>query len=106
MWAIGSLRDSHSVEATGVVLGVHERERAPLFGELVAGEARIDWASLDASVAVNALLGVDEELVDVDVLRLVGRRVDAVHRAHLDARIVLRANAGLGDDVGHECSYS
>jgi hypothetical protein len=27
--------------------------------------------------------------------------MDAVDRAHLDARVVLRADAGLSDDVGH-----
>jgi hypothetical protein len=27
--------------------------------------------------------------------------VDAVDRAHLDARVVLGADARLGDDVGH-----
>jgi hypothetical protein len=29
--------------------------------------------------------------------------VDAVDRADLDARVVLGANAGLGDYVGHVC---
>jgi hypothetical protein len=32
--------------------------------------------------------------------------VDAVHRTYLDARIVLLANARLGDDVGHSKLFS
>src|SRR3954447_26299489 len=73
----------------------------PLVGNLVLGEARVDRAGLDAGVAVDALLGVDVELLDVVVVGLVRRRVDAVDRAHLDARVVLGADARLGDDVGH-----
>src|SRR5436190_246196 len=73
----------------------------PLVGHLVLREAGVHGAGLDAGVAVDAFLGVDVQLLDVVVVRLVGRRMDAVDRAHLDARVVLRANAGLGDDVGH-----
>ena len=70
-------------------------------GELVLGEAGVDRAGLDAGVAVDALVGVDVEHLDAVVVGLVGRRVDAVHRTDLDARVVLGADAGLGDDVGH-----
>ena len=72
-----------------------------VLGELVLGEARVDRARLDAGVAVDALLGVDVEHLDLVVVGLVGRRVDAVDRADLDAGVVLGADAGLGDDVGH-----
>src|SRR3954447_16893050 len=86
----------------GEVLGVLLDERLPLVGDLVLGEAGVDRAGLDAGVAVDALLRVDVELLDVVVVGLVGRRVDAVDRTDLDARVVLLPDAGLGDDVGHE----
>src|SRR6185436_6891219 len=83
------------------VLGVDLREALPLVRQLVLGEARVDRTRLDARVAVDALLGVDVELLDAVVVGLVRRRVDAVHRAHLDAGVVLGADARLRDDIGH-----
>ena len=70
-------------------------------GQLVLGEAGVDRAGLDARVAVDALLGIDVEHLDLVVVGLVRRRVDAVDRADLDARVVLGADAGLCDHVGH-----
>src|SRR3954470_12116471 len=83
------------------VLRVLLREPLPLVGQLVLGEAGVDRACLDAGVAVDALLRVDVELLDVVVVRLVRRGVDAVDRADLDARVVLGVDAGLGDHIGH-----
>src|SRR3954465_13356990 len=83
------------------VLRVDLGEPLPLVGQLVLGEARVDRARLDAGVAVDALLRVDVELLHLVVVRVLRRRMDAVDRAHLDARVVLRADARLGDDVGH-----
>ncbi len=82
------------------------REVGPLLGELVLGEARVDRACLDARVAVDALLRVDVEHLDLVVVGLVGRRVDAVDRADLHAGVVLGPDAGLGDDVGHGAASS
>src|SRR4051812_49994143 len=87
--------------ARRVVLHVDLREALPLLGQLVLGEAGVDWARLDARVAVDALLGIDVELLNAVVVGLVRRRVDAVHRAYLDAGVVLGADARLGDHVGH-----
>src|SRR5215216_7455147 len=101
----GSLSDA--VRMTGGALLPREvrlvalRELGPLVRELVLGEAGVHRASLDARVAVDALLGVDVELLDLVVVGLVRRRVDAVDGTHLDARVVLGPDAGLGDDVGH-----
>src|SRR5919108_4410095 len=86
----------------GVVVRVELRVVRPLLGELVLGEAGVDRARLDARVAVDALLGIDVEHLDVVVVGLVRRRVDAIDRAYLDARVVLRADARLCDDVGHK----
>ena len=76
-------------------------EVGPLVGELVLGEAGVDGAGLDAGVAVDALVRVDEEHLDLVVVGLVGRRMDAVDGADLDAGVVLGSDAGLGDDIGH-----
>src|SRR4051794_24093135 len=71
----------------------------PLLGELVLGEAGVHRAGFDAGVAVDALIRIDEELLDGVVVGLVGRRVDAVDGADLYAGIVLLADARLCDDV-------
>src|SRR6476620_4286247 len=85
----------------GEVVRVDLRVLLPLVGQLVLGEARIDRAGLHAGVAVDALLGIDVEHLGSVIAGLVGRRVDAVHGAHLDAGVVLGADARLGDHVGH-----
>src|SRR3954454_11959272 len=84
----------------GVVVRVDLRVLRPLLGELVLGEAGVDGARLDAGIAVDALVGVDVEHLGRLVVGLVGGRVDAVDRTDLDARVVLRPDARLGDDVG------
>src|SRR3984893_1557274 len=84
-----------------VIVGVDLDVTRPLLGKLVLGEARIDRAGLDARVAIDALLGVDVELRLVVVALLLLGGMDAIHRADLNAREILGADAGLGDDVGH-----
>src|SRR5581483_6927022 len=71
----------------------------PLLGELVLREAGVHGARLDAGVAVDALVRIDVELLDVVVVGLVRRRMDAVDGADLYAGVVLLADAGLRDDV-------
>ena len=82
-----------------VVLEVDLGVLLPLLRELVLGEARVDGARLDAGVAVDALVRIDEELLDVVVVGLVRRGMDAVDGADLYAGVVLLADAGLRDDV-------
>jgi putative transposase len=96
-WSDGSI-----LELAGllVVVRVDLDVVLPLVGQLVLGEAGVDRAGFDAGVAVDALLGVDVELDDRVVVGLVGRRVDAVDGTDLHAGVVLRVDAGLGDDVG------
>src|SRR5205814_9113476 len=84
-----------------VVLRVDLDVLAPFVRELVLGEAGVHGAGLDAGVAVDALVGIDEELLGGVVVGLVGGRVDAVDGTDLDARVVLLSDAGLGYDVGH-----
>src|SRR3954453_8335085 len=73
----------------------------PLVRELVLGEAGVHGAGLDAGVAVDALLRIDVQLLDLVVVRLVRSRVDAVDGADLDARVVLLPDAGLCDHIRH-----
>src|SRR2546428_8697556 len=67
-----------------------------LFRRLVLGEDRLHRAHGLAGPAVDALVGVDEELVRP--------LVDAVHRADLDAGLVLDSDARLDDHVRHRIS--
>jgi hypothetical protein len=83
--------------STGVDLGVV----LPLLRQLIVGEDRIDRAHLDAGVAVDALLGVDEQLAHIGETGLILGRVNAVNRTNLDAREVLHVDARLGDHIGH-----
>src|SRR5437588_3892657 len=68
---------------------------------LVLREAGIHRAGLDAGVAIDALVGVDVEHLDVVVVGLVRGRVNAVDRADLDTRVVLGPDAGFCDYVRH-----
>jgi predicted ArsR family transcriptional regulator len=77
----------------------------PLVGDLILGEAGVDRAGLDAGVAVDALLGIDVELVGLCVAGLIRSGMDAVDRADLDARVVLDPDAWFSDDVGHAGSF-
>jgi hypothetical protein len=61
---------------------------------LVLGEDGIDRASLYAGVAVDALLGIDEQLLDLGEVRRILRRVYAVNGADLDTREVLTPMQG------------
>jgi hypothetical protein len=64
-----------------------------LFGDLVARIDGLHWALWHAHGAVDALGGVDHELV-IGV-------VDAIHRARPYASGVLRADTQFGNNVGH-----
>lgn len=66
-----SFRLGCRLRSTREVLGVEAGELLPLVGELVLGEAGVDRAGLDAGVAVDALVRIDEELLDVSSSGLV-----------------------------------
>jgi hypothetical protein len=63
-------------------------------------------AGLDARIAVDALLWIDVELVDLLIVGLIGGGMDAVHWADLDARVVLDPDARFSDYVRHSTSPS
>src|SRR5947207_1655492 len=68
-------------------------EALPLVRGLVLGEDRLHRAHRLTRPAVDALVGMDEEL------RVA--LVDAVHGTDIDARLVLDASAGLNDHIRH-----
>src|SRR5437773_9782712 len=69
-------------------------EVLPLLRHAVVGEVRLNRTRRLASLAVDALIGMDIVLV----LAL----VNAVDWAHFDAGLVLHPNAGFRDDERHE----
>src|SRR5437588_7199727 len=90
---------------SGVAHGTLEMPRVelhvllPFVRHLILRVARVDRTGLDARVAVDAVVRIDEQVRDLFVVRLVGRRVDAVHGTYLDARVVLRSDARFGYHV-------
>src|SRR6266852_6225014 len=68
---------------------------APLLRNFVLGEDGVDGARINASAAVDALIGIDE----IHGRGLVG--VNTVHRTNLYARGIFHPDAGLNDDISH-----
>ena len=69
-----------------IEIGVDRDEVPPLVGDsgcLVNGRG---WASRLARAAVNALAGIDEEMIDVVILLFIGRGMDTIDGADIDAR--------------------
>jgi hypothetical protein len=83
----------HSCFLQSEVRAVLGDEARLVGGHVFLGEDRADRAGWDARAAVNALVGVNVELVVTFV--------DALHGANFDAGAVLRADAGLGNNVCH-----
>src|ERR1700704_3515541 len=77
-----------------VVVGVDLGVLLPFVGQLVLGEAGVDWAGLDAGVAIDAFLGIDVQLRLVIESLLILGGMDAVHGTHLHTREVLGPDAG------------
>src|SRR5439155_23560981 len=77
------------LEVNPVLLDV----RLPLFGNAIVGEDGLHRARGFACLAIDALVGMDVELVLAFI--------NAVDRAHLDARLVLHADARLRNHEWH-----
>src|SRR5688572_20328616 len=69
-------------------------EALPLLGCLVLSEDRLHRTYRLARATIDALIGMNEQLVIA--------LVDAVDRAHLDTRLVLHTDARLSDYVRHQ----
>src|SRR6187549_2027917 len=95
------METSGSAKGALEVGGIEGGEALPLRRDLLLRVDRVDRASLDARVAVDALVGIDVELLVRVVVGLLGGRMDAIHRADLHTRVVLLADARLRDHVGH-----
>src|SRR5271168_42105 len=85
----------------GEVVGVDWGVAGPLFRQVFEGEDGGYGADGDAGAAVDAFDGIDVELLFGVVAGLVFARVDAVHRADVDAGGIFCADARLGDYVSH-----
>src|SRR5882672_1595833 len=81
--------------------------RFPLLREILQRENCRHRTDRNTGPAVNALSGIDVQLRHFIerrasiVIGSVFRRMDTIHRTHIDTGSVFRPETGLGDDVGH-----
>jgi len=83
------------------VLRVDRNEVLPLFRRFVEREDRFNGTRRNAGATVDALIGMDEQLLRRFEGGLVLPRMNAVDRADIDTGRVLRADARFGDDIRH-----
>src|SRR3990167_3045273 len=89
----------------GIVLRVDRNEPLPLVRGVLEREDGFDRAGGHAGPAVDALAGMNVQQLGRREPGLVLARVDAVDRTHVHAGGVLRADAGLADNIGHNPFY-
>jgi hypothetical protein len=87
-----------SIEALSAMLPDVTQQKGEVLGDFVLGVDSLDRALRLAGAAVDALFGVDHEVV--------AGVVDTVDRADLDATLVLRADTRLRNHVGHRVLLS
>jgi hypothetical protein len=75
---------------------------SPFFRQIISRIDSRDGADRNARAAVNALDRIDEELIGLAMIALILLGVDAVHRASIDARGILRSDARLCDYICHK----
>src|SRR5580700_10531256 len=73
----------------------------PLLRQVFQSEDRGHRADRNAGAAVDAFRGINIELCDLFILRLILARVDAIAGTDVDAGGVFCADAGLSDYVSH-----
>ena len=59
------------------------------------------WAGRLASAAVDALAGIDEEMIDIVILLFIRSGMDTIDGADIDARRIFGADTRLGDHIGY-----
>src|SRR5262245_46334767 len=84
-----------------IMLRVDRYEVLPLFWRLVERENRLNGTRRNAGAAIDALVGMDEQLLRCFELGLVLPRMDAIDRADINTGTVLGADARFGDDIRH-----
>lgn len=96
-----------TAEEDGVSLDV----KLPLTGDFTLFKDSVDGAFRFASTTIDAFVGIDVQLATHEVVDFfdffaatvdVKGAVDAIDRADFDASGIADANAGFGDDVGHD----
>jgi hypothetical protein len=81
--------------------GVLFAELFPFFGQVVAAEDRGNRADGNTRATVNALDGIDEELIVGFGAILVSLGVDTIYRTSVHTRPILGANTGFRDYIRH-----
>src|SRR5450432_694829 len=76
----------------------------PLLRQIFQRENRGYRANRHARAAIDALRGIDEQLLHAFVFRLILARVDAIDRADVNASGVFSADAWLGNHICHSRS--
>src|SRR5580658_9393103 len=89
------------IALAAVIGSVLFREVRPLLRQIVLSENRGNRTNRHASAAIDALYRVDVEHFDGGVLIFVLLRMDAIHRAGVDAGRVLSTDAGFRNYVCH-----
>jgi len=74
----------------------------PFFRQVVSGKDGRNRANRNTCAAINALDGIDEELLLIGVRSLVLLGVDTVYRARIHAGCVLRADTGFSNYICHD----
>jgi hypothetical protein len=77
---------------------VKSNKRSLCFGDVLFCVNGLDWASVNAQVAVNAFLWVDDQKVRAFV--------KTINRAHIDAICIFATNAAFCYDIRHGVSVS
>jgi hypothetical protein len=84
-----------------VPIGVDRSKRGPLLWKVFEREYRSHGANWNARAAVNALIGINKELLLGFEVGFILARMNAIHRADIHTRGVLRPDARLGNYVRH-----
>lgn len=88
--------DGDVVVDLGEVSGVERDVVFPLSWNIDILIDGLDGAVGRATIAIDALFGIDEHL------RVVFAPVNAIDGTRLDACFILHPNAGLGNDISHD----
>src|SRR5258708_21415654 len=90
----------------GVPVRVNRRKVSPLLRQIFQSKNRRHGTNRDTGATVNAFHGTDIQLRLGLECGFIFPRVDAIDRADVDARGVLRSNTGFSDYVRHRYSAS
>lgn len=78
----------------------------PFFRHIAIGVDGRNGALGLTEAAIYALIGVDEEHVVNLVVLCIDTFMDAIHGANRHAGLILHADTGLGNNIGHRVMFS